>query len=189
MVEFRKRWTELKDGWEQSGEIARRNIAEFEAQKAASGRVDVLTTMTLFKDGTFTITSGLRKPTDRERLIGFDHDADSMRRKSATGRGAAMVATGGLSLLASNNRGVMYVTVTGETSGVKTYTTQNPDSGLLTEVRSLKAAADVVLAQGNETGAAPLDGVAAQLQQLADLHAAGALTDEEFATAKARLLD
>jgi hypothetical protein len=36
--------------------------------------------------------------------------------------------------------------------------------------------------------APPADDLAAQLQRLGDLHAAGTLTDDEFAAAKARLL-
>lgn len=183
---MRKVWEDMKFGWEQGG----RNVADFEAQLAARGRVEALTSMTLFKDGTFTVTRGLGKPTERERLVGFEHDIDSMRRKSVTGRGAAALATGGLSVLASNNRGVVYVTVTGEKTGVKTYTTQNPESGLLSEVRSLKAAADGLLAPtpGNEPEYTDA-GIAAQLQQLSDLHASGALSADEFAAAKTRLLN
>jgi membrane protease subunit (stomatin/prohibitin family) len=46
-------------------------------------------------------------------------------------------------------------------------------------------------AQQQAAGAAappPADDLAAQIQRLGDLHAAGTLTDDEFAAAKARLL-
>lgn len=154
----------------------------------ARGLVDNTTTMKIYKDGTFTFKSGFGKETARDRLIAFDHDADSMRRKSTSGRGAAALMTGGLSLAASNNRGVVYVTVTGEQCNVRTFTTRNPSGTTLSSIRSLKSAADSLLAQhgGVPTGA-PGD-VATQLQKLADLHAAGALTVEEFAAAKSRLL-
>jgi hypothetical protein len=50
-----------------------------------------------------------------------------------------------MSVLASNNRGVIYVTITGERSGSKTYTTKNPENKLLSSIRSLQAAADALL--------------------------------------------
>lgn len=156
----------------------------------ASGLVDNTTTMKIYKDGTFTTNGYWSGAGARDRLIAFDHDVDSMRRKSTTGRGAAALMTGGASLLASNNRGVVYVTVTGDESGVRTYTTRNPSGTTLSSIRRLKAAADVVLAQANSTSndaAVPVD-VATQLKQLVDLHATGALSDTEFAAAKARIL-
>lgn len=167
--------------------------------KVVSGKIDkVGTTLTLYRDGTFT-TTGMIFTSNPDRLVGFSADTDSMRRKSVTGRGAAFIATGGLSVLASNNRGVLYVTVTGELSGSKTYTSKNPENKLLSSVRSLQATADQLLASphpptaadGNTGGAAaaqPAVDVASQLKTLAELHASGALSDEEFAAAKARLL-
>jgi hypothetical protein len=80
-------------------------------------------------------------------LLGFGHDADSMRRKSVTGRGGAALLTGGVSLLASNNRGVVYVTVTGEQTKVRTFTTRNPSGTVLSSIRSLEAAADSAIGQ------------------------------------------
>lgn len=154
----------------------------------AKGLVDLYTTVRIHRNGTFTMKTGafgLGTWTPPDRLIGFEHDADSMRRKSVSGRGAAALMTGGLSLGASNNRGVLYTTLTGENTGIKTFTVRNPDGYILTDVRTLKAAADQVLARQE---AAPLEDVAERLQKLADLHASGALTAAEFAAAKARLL-
>lgn len=160
----------------------------------ASGAVDKTgTTLTLYDDGTFT-TRGLLRTSEPDRLVAFSSDIDSMRRKSATGRGAAALMTSGVSLLASNNRGVIYVTVAGEGSGTKTYTTRNPDDKLLTTVRTLQSAADrLLVAHDVAVGAGPLSSqtggdVAGQLKTLAELHASGALSDDEFASAKARLL-
>jgi hypothetical protein len=144
------------------------------------------------RDGTFTTTTGIAgfgKESPHDRLLGFDHDADSMRRKSAAGRGVAGIATGGFSLLASNNRGVLYVTVTGEKSGVQSFTTRNPDGHILTSARKLKAAADLVLASRKPAAAEdPSTDVVSQIQRLAELHTAGVLTDEEFAAKKSELL-
>lgn len=162
------------------------------ANQVARGLVDAYTTMRIFDDGTFDTKSGFGKWSEPDRLIGFDHDADSMRRKSVTGRGGAALATGGLSLLASNNRGVVYVTVTGHRTAVRTFTTRNPSGTVLSSIRALKAAADVVLAaaqpQASVASAASAESLPAQLQKLADLRESGVLSQEEFAAAKARLL-
>ena len=166
--------------------------------KLASGKIDKAgTTLTLYRDGTFT-TTGMIFTSDPDRLVAFSSDVDSMRRKSVTGRGAAFVVTGGMSILAGNNRGVVYVTITGEWSGSKTYASRNPDDRTLSSIRSLQAAADSLLASpsavvtaAHESSAptTPLNSdVATQLKMLAELHATGALSDEEFAAAKARLL-
>jgi hypothetical protein len=151
------------------------------------GMVDATTTMKVFKDGTFTIKGTFGGESAPDRLVAFEIDSDSMRRKSTTGRGGAALMTGGLSLLASNNRGVSYVTVTGANSGVRTYTTKNPGNTQLTSMRTLQAAAASVVGQSASSPAGGSDSVA-QLKQLADLHAAGALSDEEFAAAKKRIL-
>jgi len=152
----------------------------------AQGLIDSSPTMMkIYKDGTFTTTGMFGKESARDRLLGFEYDIDSMRRKSVTGRGGAALMTSGFSLLAANNRGVVYVTVTGEQTKVRTFTTRNPSNAILSSIRSLKAVADSALARA---GAPPAGDVPAQLKQLADLHAAGALSDAEFAAAKARLL-
>ena len=78
----------------------------------AEGLIDGTRTMRIYDDGAFVIrTVLLRRDTAPDWLTGFSYDMDSMRRKSATGRGVAAMMTGGASLLAANNRGVVYVTV------------------------------------------------------------------------------
>lgn len=160
----------------------------------ARGLIDNQTTLTIYKNGSFTLKRLFSPASTPDTLIAFDHDVDSMRRKSVTGRGTAALLTGGASLIASNNRGVVYVTVAGEDSGVQTFTTRNPGGHQLTTIRSLKAAADTVLAarEASTPAAAPAEvgssNVASQLQQLADLRASGALTFTEFEAAKKRLL-
>lgn len=159
----------------------------------ATGQIDGTTTLNLYRDGTFT-TKGLFLTSAPDVLVDLSFDSDSMRRKSATGRGAAAAATGGLSLLAANNRGVLYVTVTGKSRGSRTYTTKNPSDRLLKTARTLQSAAQSVLAEHNTptpAAATPVTGgdVATQLKTLAELHASGALTDDEFTAAKAQLLN
>lgn len=182
--EFRGLWQGIKTSIAGAAERYQARVDE----TAARGLVDEGTTFTLFRDGTFTTKSLLWGESQRERLLGFEFDVDSMRRKSLTGRGAAALATAGASLLASNNRGVVYVTVTGENSGVRTFTTRNPSGSLLTTIRSIKVAADSLLSPNTSAQASPGQDISAQLTKLTELHATGALTDAEFAAAKARLL-
>lgn len=163
------------------------------SEQVARGWIKNGLTMTIFGDGTFT-TKGLWSPeSPRDRLLSWDDDIDSMRRKSATGRGAAALLTGGASLLASNNRGVVYVTIAGEKSGVQTFQQRNPDGATLNGIRTLRAAAEMVLAQAQpEPASTPhspaTDAIADELAKLADLRAAGVLTYSEFEVAKRRLL-
>ncbi len=168
------------------------------AATLASGKIDKAgTTLTLYRDGTFT-TRGMIFTSNPDRLVAFTTEVDSMRRKSVTGRGAAALATGGMSLLAGNNRGVVYVTITGAWSGTKTYTSRNPDDRTLSSIRSLQAAAESLLAAPSAVDSAAGESaamtkrqdtdIATQLKTLADLHNTGALSDDEFAAAKARLL-
>lgn len=156
----------------------------------AKGAVGSGDYMTIYQDGTFT--TGQWNPGRRDRLIGFSYDADSMRRKSVTGRTAAAVVSGGYSLAAANNRGVLYVTVIGLDGGPQTFTTRNPSNVVLSSVRALKAAYDALPSMSPPTpvtpvAASPVD-LSGQLAKLAELHDAGALSDSEFADAKRRLL-
>lgn len=166
-------------------------VAAPEPAVLAEGLIHGTTTLRIYRDGTFSTKGGIFGGwSQRDRLLAFDFDMDSMRRKSMTGRGAAAMMTGGLSLVAANNRGVLYVTVTGETTGVRTYTTRNPMGIVLSGTRSLKQAADSLTAPPapSATGSVGDSSVASQLEKLAELYAAGALTAAEFAAAKARLL-
>jgi hypothetical protein len=190
---LREEFGELREGISLHRQTTAAAGSDKVGDRLAKGLLDQYTAMSIFKDGTFTTTKGIGgvgKESDADRLIGFEHDIDSMRRKSMTGRGVAAMATAGLSLAASNNRGVVYVTVIGEKTGTRTYTTRNPSGTQLTSIRTLKAAADTIIQRADAVAA---DGAQAdvmtQIQRLAELHSAGALTDEEFATKKAELLD
>lgn len=172
---------------------AYRRVEAARTEVLEQGSIDGKIRLTIYRNGTFTTKPVFGRESEPDRLLGFDHDIDSMRRKSVTGRSAAAVLTGGASLLASNNRGVVYVTVTGEKSGVRTFTTRNPDGHVLSSIRSLKAAVDALLESSGasaspSTASAPSGSFAEQLKQLAELHAAGALSDAEFTAAKQRLL-
>lgn len=136
------------------------------------------TILTLYQDGTFT-TKGPIFTSRRDRLIAFSYDSDSTRRQ-------------------------VYVKITGQRSGTKTYTSTNPDDSTLSSIRSLQAAAQTLLAAPSAVISASADvvavpddpstppvrdtDIATQLKILAELHAGGALSDDEFAAAKARIL-
>lgn len=139
---------------------------------------------TIFKDGTFFYTGMDRA----DRLLGFEIDQDSMRRKSATGRGAAFLVTGGVSALASNNRGVAYLTVVGESTGTKTFTVQNPPSNVLSTLRSLSAAASGLLSGVRDEGRSSPSPAAEEIRALAALRDQGILTEVEFETKKRQIL-
>ncbi len=96
----------------------------------------------------------------------------------------------GMSKMASNNRGVCYLTITGESRRVQTFRTTNPSDKVLDNLRSLEAAGRSVLKQQAPLAPTPNAPRAMnQVKKLADLHAAGILTDEEYAAKKADLLD
>lgn len=157
-----------------------------------SGEVDgVGTELQIYENGEFAVATRLRGQSCRERLISIDYDSDSMRRKSMTGRGLAAMTTGGLSLAASNNRGVVYLTLVGDTSGVHTFTTRNPDGFVLDNLRAAKAVGDGVIARTGASTNVPVATEAdlvTQIQALLSMHEQGVLSGEEFAAAKARLL-
>lgn len=56
------------------------------------------------------------------------------------------------------------------------------------QVQAQNDAANAAAAQAAEAAAPAADDVTVQIQKLAALHASGALTDDEFAAAKAKLL-
>jgi hypothetical protein len=186
----------MKTGWQRLKEAAANaQPAHVRANKDPdvlfAGQVEMGTIATVFKDGTFSVQRGA-KTTTRDRLVAVEHGADSMRRKSVTGRGAAAVFTTGASLAANNNRGVVYLRLVGADSGLHSWTKRNPTDAVLNSMRSLKAAADSVLASRSPSlEDSPATGsidVASQLQRLSELHQAGDLTEEEFTRAKTRLL-
>ena len=177
-------WQGIKD----SVAEANQRYQERAAETAARGLVDDGTTLTIYRDGTFTTKSMLWGESERDRLLGFEHDVDSMRRKSTSGRGAAAVMTGGMSPSGLQQSRRCLRDGHGREHRDTDVHDAEPERRPPTTIRSLKAATDAVLAQASPTVQNPSTDVAAQLKQLADLHAAGALSDVEFAAAKGRLL-
>ena len=120
--------------------------------------------------------------------------------KTAIGRGIVGVATLGANIMFTpNKRGSLYLVIVTDRK-THTLTLSPPTNSDLTAMHRLETAGRAVLASLPAQGAPapardpnPADtsgdrDLAAQLAQLAQLHSAGALTDDEFAAAKQRLL-
>lgn len=126
-----------------------------------------------------------------ERLVAISA-SDMTSQKTGVGRAAAGVVTLGLSMYSTSKRGSLYLTIVTE-SRTKTITTQTPTKSDITALHRLATAGQAVLdaqqrdAKGAET-LAPGGDLATQVSRLAELRAAGALSEDEFAAAKKKLL-
>ena len=78
--------------------------------------------------------------------------------------------------------------MTGSVSGLP-FLTFTPNAGRTDPATVIVETATITPSGTAAPGPASADDLASALERLADLHAAGALTDEEFAAAKARLLE
>lgn len=143
---------------------------------------------------------GMFKLGQPERLVGINA-SDMSSQKTAIGRGIVGVATLGANImLTPNKRGSLYLVIVTDRK-THTLTLSPPTNSDLKAMHKLEAAGKAVLAalavQPPAAASSPTARPAAtsdeaplpvQLEQLAQLHSSGALTDEEFATAKQRLL-
>jgi hypothetical protein len=116
------------------------------------------------------------------------------RDKSAGGRAIGFVASGGLSVFASNERIESFVSVATDRKVHKLACTREAGlaleaagQGVIDAARAANAAQTVVVTQAVTAPAVP--SVTDQLRELAGLHRDGILSDEEFAAKKADLLD
>jgi len=120
--------------------------------------------------------------------------SDSTATKSALGRGIGAVATFGVNLHGSKLRGQAYLSI-GTPQQSHTIHLQSPSPGEVADVHRLVAAGQAAIAAREMRESRiqpvlqtePLD-LTNQIQQLVDLHSSGALSDEEFAAAKSKLL-
>lgn len=129
-----------------------------------------------------------------ERLLAIDSQAD-VTKKSGFGRGAAAVVTLGTNLSSSNMRGDVYLTIGTDktTHALRT----KPTTESVKAAKALEVAGKAAIATANTRAAtstatpptAAQPDAVDQLKKLADLHAAGILTEDEFAAKKADLLD
>jgi hypothetical protein len=139
---------------------------------------------------------GVLKVGPPEKLLGITA-SDMSQQKTGIGRAVVGVATLGANvLLTPNKRGSYYLVIVTDRK-THNLTMSPPTNSDLKAMHKLEAAGKTVLAglaaTDRSTDASPTtpaaSGLADQLAQLAQLHAAGALTDDEFAAAKQRLID
>lgn len=169
---------------------------ELTGQVTASARLLVrgsgipkLTKITVYQKGFVTV--GMKPP---EKLLSISM-SESTNTKTALGRGAAAVVTFGVNLYASKLRGQAYLTIG---TDLTTYSMhiESPQPSEVRDLQKLVVAGEAAISArsaGNvptvisESATRSRD-FAGQLAQLAALHDQGALTDEEFAAAKSKLI-
>jgi len=129
-----------------------------------------------------------------ERLLAIDSQAD-VTKKSGFGRGAAAVVTLGTNLSSSNMRGDVYLIIGTDKTTHALRTTPTTESVKAAKALEVAGKAAITAANAQSPVTASPQNVTQepdaldQLKKLAELHAAGILTDDEFAAKKADLLD
>jgi Short C-terminal domain len=141
-----------------------------------------------------------------EKLVAIQYSAD-VQKKTGLGRAAGAVLTNGLNLFVSpNRRGDIYLTIVTETA-THPLKVDPPTASDMASAQALEAAGNAVLealaresqsrkkvakkpktSEKTEKSPKKSDDLADQLSQLAKLHQKGVLTDQEFASAKKKLL-
>lgn len=127
---------------------------------------------------------------DYEKLLSVEVMANNLTKKSGFGRGVGAVFTMGMSLATPNTRGDVIVTILTDKKA-RTFELL-PDAHNLKSSQKVAQVAKMILNQAEAT-----DGKASRqsssdlgegLEKLVKLHKSGALSDEEFAKAKAKLI-
>lgn len=128
---------------------------------------------------------------DFEKLTGIEGSADNLQKKSAAGRTAGFVFTGGLNMLGSNKRGDLLITIT-TTETVHTLHVDAPYEHDLKSHHRIVSVGKSLLesskSQENQSTTAPAQSMSDEIVKLSALKDAGVLTEEEFTEAKKRLL-
>jgi hypothetical protein len=156
----------------------------------------------LFPDG-HVVVRGARHGGDKEKLISIDFDTE-FTKKRAIGRGAAALVTGGANLMVTGNqRGDVYLTIVTDKNTYALKAGASPQTNILNG-RALEARGRAMLptTPASATAPTPLPSVASRkasssapvslgdrLRELAQLHADGLVTDDEYAALRQRALD
>jgi hypothetical protein len=127
-----------------------------------------------------------------EKLLGVEGSADSLQKKSAAGRAVGAVLTMGANLVVgSNKRGDLLVTITTDKKVHTIHHTAPYEQDLRAYHRIVSVGKSLVEQNSNVSEAAKQQEPASlgdELQKLVSLKDSGALSEEEFARAKERLL-
>lgn len=196
------------DAWVQAKQAERAVSAEDKAQQS-SEKVALCgplianesfgsKTIRFYEKGYVTVTTNLMKEKQPEKLLDVLLSTE-IAKKSGAGRLVAGVMTSGLNLVMSSNmRGDIYLSLT---TNVTTHMIHvpTPSPSNLKSARKIEAVAQSLISKRATRGSVtPEDQKHApsaitptlgdQLSKLADLHQAGALSDDEFAAAKSKLI-
>lgn len=127
-----------------------------------------------------------------EKLLGIEGSADNLQKKSAAGRAAGFVFTGGLNMLGSNKRGDLLITITTD----KKVHTLHLDAPYAHDVKSYQriVAVGKSLLSASEksesaTSAPAKQSLTEEIEKLVSLRDSGVLSDQEFQQAKDRILN
>ncbi len=177
--------------WEQTVR-GDKNLLETYGDPVARGRIGVFVVELYGKGFVRVLTAqGSKMVGEYEKLVAIDGSDSNVQKKSAAGRAAGAVLTGGLNMLSSNVRGdLILVLVTDKKT--HTISTQVPDKYELEVFHTLRTSAQAILgandgANADQASTESADTVS-RIEKLAELHATGVLTDEEFSQAKRKLL-
>ena len=135
---------------------------------------------------------GLKLVGDFEKLVSIDGSDGNVQKKSAAGRAAGAVLTGGLNMLSSNIRGDLILTVVTGTK-VHSISTQVGSSTELEAIHRLKTSGKALLsgleaAKSSISNESTILSLSGELEKLVKLRDSGALSDDEFQRAKEKLL-
>lgn len=199
-----KRYSESKQAKKQQAQSARQQAAEAHSdeerellarygKQLTRGRVGV-SVVELYEKGFVRVleVKGLRMIGDFEKLVAIEGFDANIQKKSAAGRGAGFVLTGGLNMLASNLRGDMTLQIV-TVSRVHSISTEVGGQSELESLRRLQTVGKAILESQQKTESPTRTrqehkGISGALAELSELHQAGALSDEEFSRAKKKLL-
>ena len=125
---------------------------------------------------------------DFEKLTGIEGSADNLQKKSAAGRAAGFVFTGGLNMLGSNKRGDLFITISTD-KGVHSLHTDAPYAHDVKSYQRIIGVGKSLLArpESPEESTRPLQGISEEIERLAALRDSGVLSEGEFQQAKARI--
>jgi len=155
--------------------------------------------VTIYSNGYVRV--GLLGSGQIEKLISIEYSAN-IQKKSAAGRGAAMVLTGGLNLVGSKHRGDVWLTIVTDRDAY-TLHADPPRPVVIRAAQKLAAAGQGVLArleaeQAARAHAAPAPAstrapteqrsVTDRLKELTKLHEQGMVSDDEFKELRSNLL-
>jgi hypothetical protein len=148
----------------------------------------------IFSDGYIQISKGLGLfKGSIEKLLGIEGESQ-ITKKSALGRGLAGVVTLGKNQLAPNQRGNLILTITTD-KVVHVLIEDLPQKQWIVSMNKLVAVGKSVIKKGTSTEvtAAPKDSsqsqsLAQQIRELSELKDAGVISEQEFESAKKKLL-